>query len=144
MAGYQQMTIVGNVGKDAVLKYTKDGIAVADFSVAVNRTFGSGDQKTEILRWYKVTCWRKLAEIAGEYVKKGQQIMVVAGDVTSGAWLDKDGKPTSSVELTADNFQILGKREGGAADRTPPPEGKPEPVVGNGGTPRDDLSEIPF
>ena len=143
MAGYQQMTIVGNVGRDAALKYTKDGVAVADFSVAVNRTFGTGDQKTEILRWYKVTCWRKLAEIAGEYVKKGQQIMVVANDVTSSAYLGKDGKPASSIELTADTFQILGKRDGeSSTNRTAPPEGKPQPVVGEKAP--IDYSEIPF
>lgn len=143
MAGWQQIIIVGNVGRDAVLKYTKEGIAVADFSVAVTRRFGEGEAKTEVTRWYKCTAWRKLAETVGEYVKKSQQIMVFATDMQASAYMNKDGVPSASLELTVENFQILGKRDGeSSTNRTAPPEGKPQPVVGE--KDQIDYSEIPF
>ncbi|NWF69663.1 MAG: single-stranded DNA-binding protein [Chloroflexi bacterium] len=117
MAGYQQMIIVGNVGRDVTLRYTQSGVAVADFSVAVTRRFGSGEQRTEKTLWVRVTCWRNLAEIANQYVKKGTQIMVV-GTVEVSAYLDKAGQPAATLELTADNFQLLGSRgEGQQGER---------------------------
>lgn len=109
MSGYHQTTILGNVGKDPDAKYTQSGIAVTSFSVAVTEKFGSGDERKEKVTWYKVTCWRNLAEIAGQYVKKGAQIFVV-GSVGVSAYLDKSGQPAASLELTATNFQLLGGR----------------------------------
>lgn len=132
MAGYQQMIIVGNVGRDVTLRYTQSGVAVADFSVAVTRRFGSGEQRTEKTLWVRVTCWRNLAEIANQYVKKGTQIMVV-GTVEVSAYLDKAGQPAATLELTADNFQLLGSRgEGQQGER------------GEHDAPPSDLSDIPF
>ncbi|MFN8374313.1 MAG: single-stranded DNA-binding protein [Anaerolineae bacterium] len=133
MAGYQQMTIVGNVGRDVTLRYTQSGVAVADFSVAVTRKFGSGEQRQEKTLWVRVTAWRNLAETANQYVKKGQQIMVV-GTVEVSAYLDKAGQPAATLELTADNFQLLGRRDeaGQGGER------------GDYGTPPSDLSDIPF
>lgn len=107
---YQQITIVGNVGRDASLKYTSSGIAVADFSVAVSKVTGSGDTKQEKTTWFKVTCWRNLAEIAGQYVKKGGKILVV-GEVGASAYTDKSGQLQVSLELTADQIKILSSRE---------------------------------
>jgi single-strand DNA-binding protein len=138
MAGWAQTIIVGNVGRDVTLRYTQAGVPVADFSVAVTRRFGGRDgaEPQEKTTWYKVTCWRNLAEIANSYVKKGMQVMVV-GTVEVSAYLDKSGQPAATLELTANNFQMLGSR----ADR----EG------GTGGTgeyeyqaPADNIGDIPF
>lgn len=135
MAGFTQTIIVGNVGRDPELKYTQSGVAVCDFSVAVTRRFGRSDsgERKEKTYWYRVTCWRQQAEIAAQYVRKGTQIMVV-GIVEASAYLDRTGQPASSLELTADNFQLLGSRDSGQGrgdydDFAPPP---------------DDLGDIPF
>jgi single-strand DNA-binding protein len=126
MAGWSQTIIVGNVGRDVAFRYTQSGIPVADFSVAVTRRTGSGENRTEKTTWVRVTCWRQLAEIANQYVRKGTQIMVV-GTVETSAYLDKAGQPAATLELTADTFQMLGSRgdreqggDGGYNDSAPP------------------------
>lgn len=114
MAGWSQTIIVGNVGRDVNFKYTQSGVPVADFSVAVTRRFGGKDgaEKQEQTTWYRVTCWRNLAEIANQYVRKGTQVMVV-GQADVSSYLDKAGQPAATLELTADNFQLLGGRDSG-------------------------------
>lgn len=127
MAGFQQVIIVGNVGRDVRFTYTQSGVPVADFSVAVTRRFGPAENRTERTAWFKVTCWRNLAEIANSYVKKGTQIMVI-GTIEASAYTDKSGNPAATLELTADNFQLLGSRgdreggsgSGGYEDFAPP------------------------
>ena len=133
MAGWDQTIIVGNVGRDPELRYTQSGIPVCDFSVAVTKRYGrdeAGNQREKTV-WYRVTCWRQRAEIASQYVHKGMQIMVV-GSVEASAYLDRSGQPASSLDLTADNFQMLGSRgermEGDYGDFAPP----------------DDVGDIPF
>lgn len=136
MAGFQRMVILGNVGRDPVLKYTQSGVAVADFSVAVTRKFGSGENRTEKTVWFRVTCWRQLAEVANQYVRKGNQVLV-EGTIEASAYMGKDGTPQASIELTADNMQLLGSR----ADNL---QGSGERSGEFGGTPPSDLSDIPF
>src|SRR5262245_5849674 len=114
---WQQTIIIGNVGRVSELKYTQQGVAVFDFSVAVNKVTGRGDDRKEKTVWFKVTVWRERAETASQYVKKGMQIMVV-GEIDASAYTNKEGQPAASLELTASNFQFLGSRasgEGGQA-----------------------------
>ena len=137
MAGWSQTIIIGNVGRDPQLRYTQSGIPVCDFSVAVTRRIGRRDDpdRTEKTTWFRVTCWRQQAEIASQYVRKGTQIMVV-GTIEASAYTDRSGQPAASLDLTADNFQLLGSRAdagaspGGAYDDFAPPP--------------DDVGEIPF
>jgi single-strand DNA-binding protein len=110
MAGYQSFTILGNVGRSPEMKYTQSGAAVCDFSVAVTRRFGSGDEKQEKTLWVRVSCWNKLGETANAYVRKGTQILVV-GTVELNAYLDKNNEPQASLELRAESFQLLGTRD---------------------------------
>lgn len=141
MAGWSQTIIVGNVGRDVNFKYTQSGVPVADFSVAVTRRFGGrdGTEKQEKTTWYRVTCWRNLAEIANQYIRKGTQVMVV-GQAEVSSYLDKAGQPAATLELTADNFQMLGSRgEGG--------EGRSGGGNGDGDyapAPPDSMGDIPF
>jgi single-strand DNA-binding protein len=135
MAGWAQTIIVGNVGRDVTFKYTQSGVAVADFSVAVTTRRGSAENRTEKTVWYRVTAWRTLGEVANQYVKKGQQIMVV-GTVEVNAFMGKDGTPQASLELTADNFQLLGRRDDAM--------GSGERSSGDFGAPPSDMSDIPF
>lgn len=111
MAGYQNITIVGNVGRDAEMKYLPSGIPVCNFSVAVTRRWNDRQtsERKEETTWFRVAAWRGLGETCNQYVHKGMQIMVT-GTVKSRGYLDAAGQPQSSLELTADNVQFLGQR----------------------------------
>lgn len=135
---FQQTLIVGRVGRDAEMRYTPGGIPVTNFSVAVDRrwTDASG-QAQEKVTWFRIVCWRKLAEVTAQYVKKGQRILV-AGDIEASAWADRDGTPRASLELTAERVRFLGDREADA-------EGKPPAeVLGDTGKEEGTGDELPF
>lgn len=109
---FQQTLIVGNVGRSPELRYLQNGVAVCDFSVAVNRVYTANNERREETTWFKVTCWRQLAETVAQYLTTGRQVMVV-GDVKASAYLDKSGQPAATLELTAREVKFLGQREGG-------------------------------
>lgn len=112
MAGYQYTVIIGNVGRDPELRYTPSGVAVCDFSLAVTRRWNDrqSNERREETTWFRVTCWRQLAEIANQYVVKGRQVMV-AGRVGASAYIGQDGEARASLELTALDLQLLGRRD---------------------------------
>lgn len=120
---FQQTIVVGRIGRDAEMRYTPGGIPVTNFSVAVDQrwTDASG-QAQEKVTWFRIMCWRKLAEVTAQYVKKGQRILV-AGDIEASAWIDRDGTPRASLELTADRVRFLGDREAGDEAKAPPETG---------------------
>jgi single-strand DNA-binding protein len=135
---YQQVIVVGNVGRDVNLKYTQSGVAVADFSIAVNKRFTSSTgEKREEVTWFKITCWRKLAEMVGQYVTKGKLVMVI-GEIKASAYLDKSGQPAATLELTANDIRFLGSRDGQQGGTG---EGGYQDF---GGAPQEDLNDIPF
>jgi len=159
---YQQITIIGNVGRDPDLRFTPQGIAVCDFSVAVNKRVG-GQNNTEPrdeTTWFRVTCWRQLAETVAKYVKKGKQIMIV-GEVSASAYTDKNQQPAATLEITAQTVKFLGSRdeneEGGGGggqryqDDFRPPQ-QQESSGGKGGSqrggrkqqPPENSDDIPF
>jgi single-strand DNA-binding protein len=110
---YQQVIIIGNVGRDAELSYTPQGIAVAKFTVAVSKVTGKGEGRKEKTTWFKVTIWRERAENLSQYIKKGMKIMVT-GEVDASAYTNKQGQPTASLELQANEIKFLSSRgEGG-------------------------------
>ncbi len=149
---YQQITIVGNVGRDPELRYTNSGIAVCDFSVAVNRrTKNSAGEPIDETTWFRVTAWRQLAEVVAQYLKKGRQVMVV-GTVKASAYLDKAGQPAATLEITANEVKFLGAREddvdetSGAYDDSqfaPPPRQQQKPGR-NQGRSSSTPDDIPF
>jgi single-strand DNA-binding protein len=109
---WSQCIVVGNVGREPELSYTPQGIAVCKFSVAENRYQGKDKEAKTI--WYRVTVWRNRAETASQYIKKGMKVMVV-GEVEASAYINKNGRATASLELTATDFKFLdGRGEGGA------------------------------
>jgi single-strand DNA-binding protein len=107
---YQNLTIVGNVGRDAELKYTPQGIAVLKFSVAVNKTTGKGEDKRQTTTWFNVTLWRERAESLSPYVNAGMQVLVT-GEVAVSPYTDKNGKPAASLELTANEVKLLSSKQ---------------------------------
>ena len=101
---YQQITIIGHAGADAEMRYTPDGTPVTSFSVATSRKVKDQERTT----WHRVTCWRKLAEITGEHVKRGDRLLVT-GTVEARAFADgRTGEPRASLEITAETVRFLG------------------------------------
>ena len=104
---YQSTTIVGNVGRDAEMRYTPGGVPVTSFSVAVNRRWNDASgQPQEKTTWFRVTCWRKLAEIAAQYVKKGK-LVLVEGEIEASAYTNREGAALGALELTANTVKFL-------------------------------------
>lgn len=115
MAGWHQTIIIGNVGKDPDMRYTPTNIPVCSFSVAVTERWNDrqSNEKKEKTTWYRVTCWRGLAETASRFVKKGMPIMVI-GTVDVRPYKNNAGEPAATLELNATTFQFLGGREDGS------------------------------
>jgi single-strand DNA-binding protein len=113
MASVNKVIIVGNLGRDPEVRYTPNGSAVCNVSVATTRSWKnkeSGD-KSEETEWHRVVFYDKLAEIAGEYLKKGRSVYV-EGRLKTRKWQDKDGVEKYSTEIIATDMQMLGSREG--------------------------------
>lgn len=134
MAGFNQVIIVGNVGRDPEMRYLQSGVPVCNFSVAVNSVTGSGETRQEKTTWFRVAAWRQLAETCNTYVRKGMQVMVV-GSVETRAYLDQSGQPQATLELTARDVRFLGSR----ADA-----GGQQGDYGNYEGGGSDMSDIPF
>ncbi len=134
---FQQVIIVGNVGRDPEMNYTPQGIAVCKFSVAVNKVTGKGENRKEKTIWFRVTVWRERAETASQYIKKGMRIMVI-GEVDVSAYTDKNGQPAASLELTANDFKFLDRRAEGEGGEFQPARSS------SGGEAAEDVSDIPF
>jgi single-strand DNA-binding protein len=107
---YMNITIVGNVGRDAEIRYTPQGVAVADFSVAVNKVTGRGDSRKEKTLWFKVSIWRERAETLSQYIKKGTRVLV-SGDLDYSTYVDKAGQTQVSLEITMREIELLTSRE---------------------------------
>ena len=107
---YQNLTIVGNVGRDAELKYTPQGIAMLKFSVAVNKTTGKGDEKRQTTTWFNVTLWRDRGEALASYINAGMQVLVT-GEIAVSPYTDKNGKAAASLELTANDVKLLSSKQ---------------------------------
>lgn len=135
---YQQITIVGNVGRDPELKYLPSGVPVCNFSVAVNERRGTGENRTEKTTWFRVAAWRQLAETVSQYLTKGRQVMVV-GTVEARAYTDNSGQPAVSLDITARDIVFLGQRGEGTGEG-----GSGYEDYSNQGAAADNISDIPF
>jgi single-strand DNA-binding protein len=124
MASVNKVIIIGNLGRDPETRYMPDGGAICNISVATTDKWkdknGEMQEKTE---WHRVAFFGKLAEIAGEYLKKGSQVYV-EGRLQTRKWQDKDGADKYSTEIVANQMQMLGSRQGmGGGARTAEPGG---------------------
>ncbi len=112
--GLNKVMLIGHLGKDPELKYTPGGAAVATFSLATTEGYkdkeGNWQERPE---WHRLVVWNKQAEVAAEYLKKGQQIFV-EGRLQTRTW-EKDGQKHYTTEIVVQNFQMLGRKgEGGS------------------------------
>lgn len=113
---YQQITLIGNLGRDPEMRYTPTGLPVTSFTMAVSRNWvGQDGQRQEKTTWFRVTAWRKLAETASQYLTKGSKVLVVGEVEDPNAYIDREGQPRASLEVTAQTIRFLSTRgEGGA------------------------------
>src|SRR5438876_12158453 len=118
MASVNKVILVGNLGRDPETKYMPDGAAITNVSIATSyqRTDKASGQKTEETEWHRVVFFSRLAEIAGEYLKKGSQVYV-EGRIRTRKWQDKEGQDRYSTEIVADSMQMLGSRAGSGEPR---------------------------
>jgi len=158
MASVNKVILVGNCGRDPEIRYLPSGQAVANVSIATSsrRKDRNTGEMVEDTQWHRVTFYDRLAEIAGEYVKKGRPIYV-EGRLKYGKYTDKDGQEKNTVDIVANELQLLGGREGGGAPsasgsdytapRQPPrqaPTAAPAPASRPAGGFDDMDDDIPF
>ncbi len=151
MGSVNKVILVGNLGRDAELRYTPGGAAVANFSIATTETWtdkNSGERRDQT-EWHRVVLWGKPAETLNDYLKKGRQIYV-EGRLQTRQWDDRDGNKRSTTEVRSDRIVLLGGRRDDAAggrrgsyeEQVSSPAPATEPAGGGGA----DLTEddIPF
>jgi single-strand DNA-binding protein len=118
MASVNKVILVGNLGRDPETRYMPDGAAITNVSLATSFQWNdkaSGEKKEET-EWHRVVFRGKLAEIAGEYLKKGSQVYV-EGRLRTRKWQDKEGQDRYTTEIVADRMQMLGSRAGAGEPR---------------------------
>ncbi|MFC2036697.1 single-stranded DNA-binding protein [Chloroflexota bacterium] len=151
---FHRVTLIGNVGQDPQMRYTQDGTPVTSFSVATSTSLSKATRPEcpngwkesyngknwELTTWWRVTCWRGLAETVNQYLTKGRQVFVegeVGGESVDGnqnprVWTGNDGVARASFEVTARTVKFLGGRGDSAAGAPigePPPEGFEEDTL---------------
>jgi single-strand DNA-binding protein len=124
MASVNKVILIGNLGRDPETRYMPDGGAITNISIATTEAWkDKNGEKQEKTEWHRVAFFGKLAEIAGEYLKKGSQVYV-EGRLQTRKWQDKDGADKYTTEIVANAMQMLGSRQGmGAGAAAPEREG---------------------
>ncbi len=116
MASVNKVILVGNLGRDPETRYMPDGGAITNISIATTSTWkDKSGEKQEATEWHRVAFFGKLAEIAGEYLKKGSQVYV-EGKLKTRKWQDKDGQDKYMTEVIADEMKMLGSRQGAGGE----------------------------
>lgn len=152
MASVNKAILVGHLGKDPELRYTASGEALCNFTVATSESWkdkATGEKK-EQTEWHRVSFFGKLAEICGQYLKKGSQVYV-EGSIRTRKWTDQNGQERYTTEIRGDDMKMLGSRQGmgaaaggGGYDSEPadyqpaPSKNKPKPAFDP------DTQDIPF
>jgi single-strand DNA-binding protein len=132
-----KVMLIGNLGKDPELRYTSSGVAVATFSVATNESWRDPDgNMQERTQWHNIVAWRKLAEICGEYLKKGSKVYL-EGRIQYRTYDDKNGVKRFVTEVVLEDMVMLDSKSAGPSAEMPPPAGREEP-------PADKSDDLPF
>ncbi len=140
MASVNKVILIGNLGRDPELRYTKSGAAVANFSLATTDSFTREGQREERTEWHRIVAWGKTAELCTQYLAKGRSVYI-EGQLRTREWEDKDGNKRQTTEVHAQTVTFLGPRPaGGGGGRSRPSEPATQPAAD--APPSDD--EIPF
>ena len=127
MASLNKVLLIGNLGRDPETRYSADGAAITNITVATSMQWkdkATGDKREET-EWHRVAFFGRLAEIAGEYLRKGSQVYI-EGRLRTRKWQDKEGQERYTTEIVADEMKMLGSRQG---------MGAPGPDDGGGSAP---------
>lgn len=155
MASVNKVILVGNLGKDPEVRYMPSGDAITNITMATTDSWkDKNGEKQEKTEWHRVAFFGKLAEIAGEYLKKGSQVYV-EGRLQTRKWQDKEGHDRYTTEIIADRMQMLGSRSGGGnyevQDKAPTEAAREssggantKPAAKKGGDFEDFEDDIPF
>jgi single-strand DNA-binding protein len=125
MASVNKVILVGNLGADPETRYLPSGDPVTNLRLATTDSWkdkASGEKK-DATEWHRVVLFRRLAEVAGQYLKKGSQVYI-EGRIRTRKWQDKDGQERYTTEIEAEEMKMLGSRQG---------QGEPSPSYGGGG-----------
>ena len=132
MASVNKVILIGNLGADPETRFLPSGDAVANIRIATTDNWkDKSGEKQEHTEWHRVSFFGKLAEIAGEYLKKGSPVYI-EGRIRTRKWQDKEGQDRYSTEIVADRIQRLGSRSGAGGGESMPREAR-EPRGGDGG-----------
>ena len=113
MASYNRVVLMGNLTRDVELRYTPQGTAVTDISLAVNERVKRNDQWSDEVHFFDVTLWSRTAEIAGEYLSKGSPVLI-EGRLKHDRW-EQDGQKRSKIKIVGEKMQMLGSKGGGSS-----------------------------
>ena len=119
-----KVMLIGNLGRDPEVRYMPNGEAVANFSIATSESWNDrqSGQRVERTEWHNITMYRRLAEIAGQYLKKGSQVYI-EGRIQSRKYTGKDGIERTAYDIIASEMKMLGARTGGAGGGAPYDDG---------------------
>jgi len=151
--GVNKVILVGNLGRDPDMKYTASGSAIANITVATSESWNDKQtgERQERTEWHRVVFFRRLAEVAGEYLRKGSQVYI-EGKLQTRKWQDQNGQDRYTTEIVANEMQMLGSRGGEAGGgaqggssgfRNNPPAQQPAAPADTGSGGFDD-DDIPF
>ncbi|MFB1479380.1 single-stranded DNA-binding protein [Corallococcus sp. RDP092CA] len=155
--GVNKVILIGNLGADPEVRFTPGGQAVANFRIATSESWNDKNgQKQERTEWHRIVVWGKLAELCGEYLKKGRQCFV-EGRLQTREWMDKENRKNYTTEVVATSVTFLGGRDagegysggngGGRRQQGRDDYGQPPPMDdggGMGGNPGGGEDDIPF
>jgi single-strand DNA-binding protein len=112
MAGVNKVLLIGRLGRDPEVRYTPDGTAIANFSIATSEEWKDKKtgEKQERTEWHRIVAFRRLGEICGEYLSKGRQVYI-EGRLQTRDWQDKDGNKRYTTEIVASQMQMLGSKD---------------------------------
>jgi len=151
MASVNKVILIGNLGKDPETRYMPNGEAVTNITLATTETWkDKSGEKQEKTEWHRVTFYRKLAEIAGEYLKKGRPVYV-EGRLETRKWTDKAGVERYTTEIIASDMKMLGSKPGSSSfevverEEGTPASTSAKPAAAKSGSGFDDMDDdIPF
>lgn len=149
MASVNKAILIGNIGKDPETRFMPDGKAVANFSIATSESWKdkSTGEKQEKTEWHNIAVYGRLAEIVGQYLRKGSSVYV-EGRLQMRKWKDKNGQDRYTTEIVASEMRMLGGKNGGATAENEPPQ-QPQPTGNQSATQAPSASgafddDIPF
>ncbi len=126
MAGVNKAILVGNLGRDPEIRYTKTGTAVANFTLATSEKWtDKAGQKQDRTEWHRIVAWGKTGELCAQYLAKGRSVYI-EGRIQTREWEDKDGQKRKTTEINASQVTFLGQRDQCAATQSSPsPQSSP-------------------